>query len=275
MIGWRSIWQVMGQNTVVSSIVSKSVTNVINRIMDVYGKKKLHVEDAYFQEKRLRIGETLELKLRAHIPPLNSRIPGEFVRDRYIYSEVGQLFFSLENNIRRLKSVTLIYSDDDTVESVDDINAFCRSLKCEKLHQKSRKGSLRFKLNCDLYFISADMRKIKNYLVFVDGAKKGYDLFVLQTFQTPLGKYRENYSIGNNKKITDYNIQTPVKFETKKHKIANRIIKLNELDKMLEPFTVNNYKIEPGEETESFKSFIESFRSAYNLRVVDINPSKK
>ncbi|MGZ9850988.1 hypothetical protein [Limosilactobacillus ingluviei] len=235
----------------------------------------MHVEDAYFQEKRLRIGETLTLKLSAHIPPFNSRTPGEFVRDNYIYSEVGQLFFSLENNIRRLKSVTLIYSDDDTVESVDDINAFCRSLKCEKLHQKSRKGSLRFKLNCDLYFISADMRKIKNYLVFVDGAKKGYDLFVLQTFQTPLGKYRENYSIGNNKKITDYNIQTPVKFETKKHKIANRIIKLNELDKMLEPFTVNNYKIEPGEETESFKSFIESFRSAYNLRVVDINPSKK
>ncbi len=88
-----------------------------------------------------------------------------------------------------LKVDTLIYSNDDIGESVNNIKDFCNSLRYERLHQKIRSGLTIFKSQCNLYYTSTSNKRIKNFLVRVDGAKKGYDLFILQTLQSPLGKY--------------------------------------------------------------------------------------
>ncbi len=48
---------------------------------------------------------------------------------------------------------------------------------------------------------------------------------------------------------------------------------LNDLDSMMKPFFVNKEKIQPGDETEAFKSFISSFKSAYEFKQIKIDKS--
>lgn len=101
--------------------------------------------------------------------------------------------------------------------------------------------------------------------------KKDYDLFVLQTLQSPLGIYTSTFSIDNNKNVTSSKITISTTLTKKKDSgITSRVVKLNELDNMMLPFIINNERVTPGKETETFKSFINSFRAAYELRETEI-----
>lgn len=275
MVDWDSLWQVTSQNAIISGIVSGVIVNELTKMMDRNEKKKIGVENAYFQEKNIRFGEKMMLELQgAEIKPKDRIVPGKHIEENYVYAETGLLIFSLKNNIKRLNGVTLIYSNDDKRESIDSISEFCNSLKYERLHQKSRSENPVFKSKCDICYISHSKQRIKNFLVCVDGAKKGYDLFVLQILQSPLGKYSSEFSIDNSGSVTEYSIEIPRVFtKIRDIGITSRIIKLNQLEKMMEPFIINNREFMPGVETKFFKLFIDSFKAAYDLRKVNIKKS--
>lgn len=243
----------------------------MTKMMANNNKKKLKVRDAYFQEKSL--GDLTRLRFTgASIRPEDRLVPGEHEIDSYIYAETGMLFCSLQGKVRRLRNATLVYSNDDVKESVKNVNDFCNSLVFEKLHQKSRSGITVFNSKCDLCYTSKSTRRIKNFLICIDGAKKGYDLFILQTLQSPLGKYTSSFSIDENRNVTKYNMSIPATF-TKKNDtgITNRIVMLDDLDSMMKPFFVNGVEVMPSNETEAFKSFISSFKASYEFRQTNLS----
>lgn len=274
MLNWNNLFQVTTQNSIISGVISGVIVNTMTKMMDK-GNKRIDVEDAYFQEKNVKFDEKMMVVLKGtKILPKDRMIPGKHIEENYVYAEKGLVTFSLKDNIKRLNGVTLIYSDDDKIESVDNIKEFCNSLKYERLHSKSRKGNPVFKSKCDICYVSNSRNKIKNFLVCVDGAKKGYDLFVLQTLQSPLGKYSSEFSIDENKNIIGYKIAAPITYtKVKDIGITNRVIKLDQLEKMMDPFIVNGREFFPGIETKAFKLFIDSFKSAYELRKVKIEDS--
>lgn len=98
------------------------------------------------------------------------------------------------------------------------------------------------------------------------------DLFILQTLQSPLGKYTSSFSIDENRNVTKYNMSIPATF-TKKNDtgITNRIVMLDDLDSMMKPFFVNGVEVMPSNETEAFKSFISSFKASYEFRQTNLS----
>lgn len=231
-------------------------------------QKKLKVEEAYFQEKSL--GDLTRLRFEGSpVRPEDRLVFGEHKKESYIYAETGMLSCALSGKIRKLKNVTLIYSNDDvydSINSVTNVRNFCNSLSYEKLHRKSRNGLPIFNSKCDLCYVSGSKSRIKNFLICIDGAKKGYDLFVLQTFQSPLGNYFTSFSIDENKDIISYKMSIPTRMTKKRDSgITNRVVMLDNLNAMMKPFFVNGIKVTPGDETEAFKSFISSFKSVYEL----------
>ena len=109
MVDWDSLWQVTSQNAIISGIVSGVIVNELTKMMDRNEKKKIGVENAYFQEKNIRFGEKMMLELQgAEIKPKDRIVPGKHIEENYVYAETGLLIFSLKNNIKRLNGVTLI-----------------------------------------------------------------------------------------------------------------------------------------------------------------------
>ncbi|MBB1086033.1 hypothetical protein [Limosilactobacillus fastidiosus] len=238
-------------------------------------RKKLKVENAYFQEKSF-VNLTKLRFTGASIRPEDRFAPGEHKIDSYIYAETGMLFCSLQGKVRRLRNATLIYSNDDVNESVKNISDFCNSLVFKKLHQKSRSGMTVFDSKCDLCYTSKSTRRIKNFLVCIDGAKKGYDLFIIQTLQSPLGKYTSSFSIDENGNVTKYDMSIPTTFTKRGDTgITNRIVMLDDLDSMMKPFFVNGVRTIPSNETESFKSFISSFKASYEFWQTNLSENGK
>lgn len=271
---WSTLWETTSNDAITSGIVSGVVINLLNKMFDNINNKKLKVQEAYFQEKNLRNKIHMELPWKI-INPEDSLIDnltvGEHKQEHYIYAETGNLLFSLQKNVRKLQNVTLIYSNDDINESVHNIEEFCHSLTSEKLNQKSCGGMPTFRSKCELFYISNSSMRIKNSLICVNGGKKGYDLFILQTVQSPLGKYTDSFTIDDNREVKDIHLVTPTTLIKKRDfGITSRIILLNDLNSMMNPFFVNNKKITPGEETEAFKLFINSFKSAYELKTVNL-----
>lgn len=270
MVNWNDLWEITNSKAITSGIVSGTIVNVLNRMVNNTTKKKFKVEEAYFYEKNL--GDVTKLKLFGGVvKPEDRLVVGEHKQEKFIYAETGLLQFSLQKNIRKLQNVTLIYSNDDVNESVKNIEDFCNSLVSEKLHQKSRSGKPMFRSKCDLYYTSKDQLRIKNFLICINGGKKGYDQFVLQTLQSPLGKYTSSFTIDDDRNLTKFEIVAPITVTKKRDfGITSRIVKLDDLDSMMVPFHVNNREVMPGEETEAFKLFIDSFRSAYELNGINI-----
>ncbi|MDE1507738.1 hypothetical protein [Ligilactobacillus salivarius] len=269
-LDWNVLWKIASDNAITSGIVSETVVNVMNKMFDSIINGELKVQEAYFKEKNFgnKINLALPWELVNHE---YSSIVGEHKQEHYIYAETGDLLFSLKKNIKKLQNVTLIYSNDDINESVHNIKEFCHSLTSEKLNPKSRKGMPRFRSKCELFYISKNSVRIKNSLICVNGGKKGYDLFVLQTIQSPLGKYTTSFTIDDSRKTKDIRLEAPLTLIKKRDfGITSRIVLLNDLSSMMNPFFVNNRKVIPGEETEAFKLFIDSFKSAYELRAIKL-----
>lgn len=269
MLSWSNIWDITN-NSIASGVVPGIIVNELTKMMD-NNANKLKVTDAFFKEKN--IGDVTKLRFDGEtIRPEDRLIVGQHKSIFYIYAETGFLFFTLQGKIKRLHNVTLIYSNDDLIENVENIKDFCESLNYERLHQKSRNGMPVFRSKCNLCYTSKSTKRIKNFLVCVDGAKKGYDFFVLQTLQSPLGKYSSSFVIDENQNITSSQMSIPAELTKKRDfGITDRIVKIDSLDKMMYPFFINGKKVMPGDETEAFKSFINSFKEAYELQQVKLN----
>lgn len=276
-LNWSTLWKITSDNAITSGVVSGTIVNVLTRMFDNTTHRELKVQEAYFQEKNL--GDNLNIELPWKMLNLEDCLTvGEHKQEYYIYAETGNLLFSLQKNIKKLQNVTMIYSNDDITESVNNVEGFCHSLTSEKLNQKSRKGMPTFRSKCELFYTSSSSTRIKNSLICVNGGKKGYDLFILQTIQSPLGKYTTSFTIDNNRKPIDVRLEAPLTLIKKRDfGITSRIVLLNDLSSMMSPFFVNNKKVIPGEETEAFKLFIDSFKSAYELRAINalLKPNRR
>lgn len=269
-LDWSALWKIASDDSVTSGVVSGTIVNVMNKMFDNITNGEFKVQEAYFQEKNLGDNLNIELPWKM-LNPENDLTVGEHKQEYYIYAETGNLLFSLQKNIKKLQNVTIIYSNDDITESVHNVEDFCHSLSSEKLNQKSRKGMPTFRSKCELFYTSNSSTRIKNSLICVNGGKKGYDLFILQTIQSPLGKYTTSFTIDDNRKPIDVRLEAPLTLIKKRDfGITSRIVLLNDLGSMMKPFFVNDRKIIPGEETEAFKLFIDSFKSAYELRTITL-----
>lgn len=250
---------------IISGLVVETVSKLFQKFLD-RPSRELKIADAYFREKYVD-RKTLKIS-STPITPEVRKVVGRHIVKGYIYAETGSLFFSLRSKLKNIRGVQLIFSNDDLSENVNNIKALKNNLAYEKLRKKSRRGEVEFKTECELMYVSNNDLRIKNFLIFVDAGKYGYDMFVLQTVQSPIASYAHKFDINQNGDVTSY--KTELSLVSKRNfTIKHRVVLLNNLDKIMDPFIVSNIKINPGIETLEFKNFIEKYNSAYNLRIED------
>lgn len=143
-------------------------------------------------------------------------------------------------------------------------------MEVEKLRKKTKKGDVCFQSDCQLIYNSSSEKRIKNFLVFVDGGKKGYDLFVVQTVQTPVFEGVTKYEVNEAHKLTNLSMEIRPWNKLDKHKMTSRVVLLNNLEEMLKPISHPSGSIEVGNETKLFKEFVEQFNSAYNFNLIEM-----
>lgn len=252
-----------------SGVISGVTTEILIKFIDDIRNNqpsKIKISDAYFKERY--VSESMKLQLKGEtITPEDRKVQGKHVTtSHYLYAELGSLLFSIEGKFRRIRGVSLIHSSDDSEETVDDYENIKRELQFEKLQKSSRSGDVKFKSNCQLTYSSYSNFRIKNFLVCVDAGKKGFDVFVLQTLQSPIGKYHTEFVVGEEGDIVS--LQTQCQFLEKKFRVKHRIVLLNKLEEMVNPFMIANEKVYPGNSTKEFMEFVKNFISAYNLGII-------
>lgn len=251
------------------------VENLQPEILDMFRKnfeehtQNIKITDAYFREKNVQKEKYTQFYRSKKITSDDRKIVGEFESPvTYMYAGLGTILFSI--NIKKIRGAKLIYSRDDEYEQLDDVLSLAKSLKVEKLRKKTKKGDVCFQSDCQLIYNSSSEKKIKNFLVFIDGGKKGYDLFVVQTVQTPVAEGVTKYEINEAHEIANFSIEITSRNKLDKFKMTSRVVLLNDLEKMLEPISHSSGSIEVGNETKLFKEFVEQFSSAYNFNLIEM-----
>lgn len=240
---------------------------IVNAIWQAFQYKNsdFKINDVILEEKHVQ-----KKDIKASIPLRNysSLSKGSHTFPYFAFSEIGNLQFTINQNTK-LKSVKLIYSIDDQLENTDDIENLTNILKFEKLNQKSRKNEKIFRSDCPLVFSSENKFRIKNFLVCVDAGKKGYDCFVIQTFQAALFEYFVTCKINSNSEFENFGIIFPADSLTNRFKMQHRIIRLDNLDSLVDDFIIDGNSYKTGIHTLHFKNFVKFFYDAYNFQQGD------
>lgn len=251
------------------------VENLQPEILDMFRKnfeehtQNIKITDAYFREKNVQKEKYTQFYRSKKITSDDRKIVGEFESPvTYMYAGLGTILFS--SNIKKIRGAKLIYSRDDEYEQLDDVLSLAKSLEVEKLRKKTKKGDVCFQSDCQLIYNSSSEKRIKNFLVFIDGGGKGYDLFVVQTVQTPVAEGVTKYEINEAHEIANFSIKVTPRNKLDKFKMTSRVVLLNDLEKMLEPISHSSGSIEVGNETKLFKEFVEQFNSAYNFNLIEM-----
>ena len=251
------------------------VENLQPEILDMFRKnfeehtQNIKITDAYFREKNVQKEKYTQFYRSKKITSDDRKIVGEFESPvTYMYAGLGTILFS--SNIKKIRGAKLIYSRDEEYEQLDDVLSLAKSLEVEKLRKKTKKGDVCFKSDCQLIYNSSSEKRIKNFLVFIDGGGKGYDLFVVQTVQTPVAEGVTKYEINEAHEIANFSIKVTPRNKLDKFKMTSRVVLLNDLEKMLEPISHSSGSIEVGNETKLFKEFVEQFNSAYNFNLIEM-----
>lgn len=251
------------------------VENLQPEILDVFRKnfeehtQNIKITDAYFREKNAQKEKYYQFYRSKKITSDDRKFVGKFVSPvTYMYAGLGTILFS--SNIKKIRGAKLIYSRDDEYEQIDDVLSLAKSLEVEKLRKKTKKGDVCFQSDCQLIYNSSSEKRIKNFLVFVDGGKKGYDLFVVQTVQTPVFEGVTKYEVNEAHKLTNLSMEIRPWNKLDKHKMTSRVVLLNNLEEMLKPISHPSGSIEVGNETKLFKEFVEQFNSAYNFNLIEM-----
>ena len=251
------------------------VENLQPEILDMFRKnfeehtQNIKITDAYFREKNVQKEKYTQFYRSKKITSDDRKIVGEFESPvTYMYAGLGTILFS--SNIKKIRGAKLIYSRDDEYEQLDDVLSLAKSLEVEKLRKKTKKGAVCFQSDCQLIYNSSSEKRIKNFLVFIDGGGKGYDLFVVQTVQTPVAEGVTKYEINEAHEIANFSIKVTPRNKLDKFKMTSRVVLLNDLEKMLEPISHSSGSIEVGNETKLFKEFVEQFNSAYNFNLIEM-----
>lgn len=215
---------------------------IVNAIWQAFQNKNgdFKINDVILEEKIVHkkdVVASIPLGNYASLPKGNHTFP------YFAFSEIGNLQFTTNQNTK-LKNVKLIYSIDDQLENTDNIENLTNILKFEKLNQKSRKNEKIFRSDCPLVFSSENKFRIKNFLVCVDAGKKGYDCFVIQTFQAALFEYFVTCEINSNLEFENFGIIFPADSLKNRFKMQHRIIRLDNLDSLVDDFIIdgNSYK---------------------------------
>lgn len=251
-------------NAVIDAAMGALFTRYFNR-----PSSELKVSSAEFEEKHISGLFTV----KSH-EGIIQRIPGDHKSKYYGYIEFGKLRYAVPSKYRKIRNVSIIYSTDDFWNEPDDLEHLKKNIEQERLSKKTRNPhnhskELIFETNLDTYFYSRKEYCIKNFLILVDGGKKGYDMFVLQTFQDALFSWEDKYSIDDEGKITSYKmIMKPQRIKRRKG-LKQRVCHLNELDEMAKPFEIDGKHIFVGKGTLLFKDYIQDFNDKYNLRFTD------
>lgn len=232
--------------------------------------KELKVENAAFVEKN--IDEKTLMKIsskKEQISPKDREKVGKHINEYYCYAELGELIYSISSKYKKIKNVSIMYANDDFLDEPQNLNDLKNDLNFDKLHKKSKKGKPVFKTNCELYYFSKSKYCIKNFLVLVNGGKKGFDLFILQTFQDALAKWKTIYDVDDEKNITSFKLQfTPQRFKNRKG-LKNRVVTLNKLEEMKNPFIIDGEQISVGQGTKLFYEFVKDFNAKNDLNLLD------
>ncbi|AUP35912.1 hypothetical protein SaSA374_0199 [Streptococcus agalactiae] len=228
--------------------------------------KNLKIRDAYLKERN--VTEKMSIPLKSGIKADDFKGPGFRKKPaKYAYAELASIVFSVSSKFKNIRSVNLIHSSSDMNEEVDDLASLIKNLSFDKLHKGSTNKDIVFNSNCQLVYCSTSNVRIKNFLVNVDTKKYGSDIFVIQTLQSPIIEYHEEFDIDGKGSLTSFKIVA--QFVNRKFRMKRRIVMINELDKMMEPFILGDTTIQPGLETKAFKNFVEAFNSASKLGLLN------
>ena len=237
---------------------------IVNAIWKAFQNKNsdFKINDVILEEKIVHkkdVVASIPLRNYTSLPKGNHTFP------YFAFSEIGNLQFTTNQNTK-LKNVKLIYSIDDQLENTDNIENLTNILKFEKLKKKSKKNEKIFRSDCPLVFSSENKFRIKNFLVCVDAGKKGYDCFVIQTFQAALFEYFVSCKINSNLECENFGVIFPVEPLKNRFKMQHRIIRLNNLDSLVDDFIIDGNFYKTGIHTLHFKNFVKFFYDAYNFQ---------
>lgn len=255
---------IIQNNPYFSNITTGLIINTIWQAFQ-YKNNDFKINDVILEEKHVQ-----KKDIKASIPLRNysSLSKGNHTFPYFAFSEIGNLQFTINQNTK-LKSVKLIYSIDDQLEKIDNIENLTNVLKFEKLKQKSRKNEKIFHSDCPLVFSSENKFRFKNFLVCVDAGKKGYDCFIIQTFQAALFEYFVLCEINSNLEFENFKIIFPAYSLKNRFKMQHRIIRLDNLDSLVDDFIIDGNSYKTGVHTLHFKNFVKFFYDAYNFQQCD------